>query len=123
MTLRAQLVWGLFAVVWACLIGCAPSGQATESMSSSHDQVNVLFLVADDLNCSLGFLGDTIVQTPHLDALAQKAVVFEQAHCQYPLCGPSRASFMTGMYPSQSGITQNRVILRSVLPDVVTLAQ
>lgn len=123
MTLRAQCVGGLFSAVWACLIGCAPSGQATESMSSSHDQVNVLFLVADDLNCSLGFLGDTIVQTPHLDALAQKAVVFEQAHCQYPLCGPSRASFMTGMHPAQSGITQNRVMLRSVLPDVVTLAQ
>lgn len=122
MTLRAQCVGGLFVAVWACLIGCAPSDQATTSMSSD-DPVNVLFLVADDLNCSLGFLGDTIVQTPHLDALAQKAVVFEQAHCQYPLCGPSRASFMTGMYPAQSGITQNRVMLRSVLPDVVTLAQ
>ena len=59
--------------------------------------MNVLFIVADDLNCALGAYGDTLVQTPNLDRLAEEGAVFTNAHCQYPLCGPSRASFMTGL--------------------------
>ena len=84
---------------------------------------NVLFLVADDLNCMLGCYGDSLASTPYLDALAEQGVRFDQAHCQYPLCGPSRTSFLTGLYPSQSGVRQNRVMLREALPEVVTLPQ
>ena len=87
------------------------------------DGRNVLLIVADDLNCSLGCYGDSSAFTPHIDNLANQGTRFAQAHCQYPLCGPSRTSFLTGLYPSQSGVRQNRVLLRDALPSVVTLPQ
>ena len=86
-------------------------------------QPNVLLIVADDLNCSLGCYEDLSAHTPHLDNLAEEGVRFQQAHCQYPLCGPSRTSFLTGLYPNQSGVRENRVVLRDALPEVVTLPQ
>ncbi len=86
-------------------------------------QPNVLLIVADDLNCSLGCYEDLSAHTPHLDNLAEEGVRFQQAHCQYPLCGPSRTSFLTGLYPGQSGVRENRVVLRDALPEVVTLPQ
>ena len=84
---------------------------------------NVLLIVADDLNCSIGSFGDSSAVTPHLDNLSEQGVRFSEAHCQYPLCGPSRTSFLTGLYPSQSGVRENRILLREALPDVVTLPQ
>jgi arylsulfatase A-like enzyme len=85
--------------------------------------MNVLFIVADDLNCALGAYGDTLVNTPNLDRLAEEGAMFTNAHCQYPLCGPSRASFMTGLYADQTRVRKNNVYLRSAVPDVVTLSQ
>ena len=65
---------------------------------------NVLFIAVDDLNTMLGFMGDSLVHTPNLDRLAAKGTFFSNAHCQSPLCGPSRASIMTGLRPSTTGI-------------------
>ena len=58
---------------------------------------NVLFIIADDLNCDIGAYGNDEVFTPNLDRLAKEGVLFGNAHVQYPLCGPSRASLMTGL--------------------------
>ena len=63
------------------------------------------------------------VKTPNIDRLAASGVLFENAHCQYPWCGPSRASFMTGMYANQTKITRNNMNLRNSIPDVITLGQ
>ena len=61
----------------------------------SNSKLNVLFIIADDLNCALGSYGNEVVKTPNIDQLAENGVLFENAHNQCPLCGPSRASFMT----------------------------
>ena len=90
---------------------------------SISEKPNVLFIVADDLNCDLGPYGNKLVHTPNLDKLAARATVFENAHSQYPHCGPSRASFMTGLYTDQTKMTQNNIFLRNTLPDVITLGQ
>ena len=58
--------------------------------NSSSDKLNVLFIIADDLNCDIGVYGNKDVYTPHIDKLASEGVLFENAHVQYPLCGPSR---------------------------------
>ena len=84
---------------------------------------NVLFLICDDLNCDLGCYGHPQVKSPNIDRLAQRGVRFENTYCQYPLCGPSRASFMTGLYPDQTLIHRNAIYIREHLPNVVTLAQ
>ena len=84
---------------------------------------NVLFLICDDLNCDLGCYGHGMVKSPNIDRLATRGVRFERAYCQYPLCGPSRASFMTGLYPDQTLIRSNSIRIRERLPDVVSFSQ
>ena len=84
---------------------------------------NVLFIICDDLNCDLGCYRHPQVQSPNIDRLAKRGVRFVNAHCQYPLCGPSRASFMAGLYPDQTRIHRNAVYLRRHLPTVQTMSQ
>ncbi len=84
---------------------------------------NVLFIICDDLNCDLGCYGHPLVKSPNIDRLARQGVLFEHAYCQYPLCGPSRASFLTGLYPDQTLIRRNAMYLRTRVPNVLTLPQ
>lgn len=84
---------------------------------------NVLFLICDDLNCDLGCYGHPLVKSPNIDRLAKRGVRFERAYCQYPLCGPSRASFMTGTYPDQTLVQRNAIYIREHIPNVKTLSQ
>ena len=66
---------------------------------------NVLFIAIDDLNDWVGCLeGHPQVKTPNIDALAKRGVLFSNAHCQAPICNPSRVSLLTGVLPSTSGI-------------------
>ena len=66
---------------------------------------NVLFIAVDDLNDWIGVLGGhPQAKTPNMDALASRGVLFSNAHCQAPVCNPSRASMMTSSYPSTTGI-------------------
>lgn len=66
---------------------------------------NVLMIAIDDQNDWLGCMGGhPQVKTPHLDALAARGTLFTNAHCQAPLCNPSRTSLMTGLRPSTTGI-------------------
>ena len=60
---------------------------------------NVLFIAVDDLRPQLGCYGKSFMKTPHIDALAQRGVLFERAYCMVPTCGASRASLMTGLRP------------------------
>jgi arylsulfatase A-like enzyme len=69
------------------------------------ERPNILFLAIDDQNDWIGCLGGhPQVQTPHIDALAARGTLFTNAHCQSPLCNPSRTSLLTGMRPSTTGI-------------------
>ncbi len=69
-----------------------------------HVKPNVLFIAIDDLNDWVGCLkGHPQTKTPNIDKLADQGVLFTNAHCQAPICGPSRASIFTGLYPSTTG--------------------
>ncbi len=85
---------------------------------------NVLFIAIDDLNDWVGHLnGHPQALTPNLDRLAARGTAFTNAHCQAPLCNPSRTSLLTGLRPSATGVyglapgfraapaTRNRVTL------------
>lgn len=84
---------------------------------------NVLFVVVDDLSCVLGCYGHPLGKTPNADALAGRALRFERAYCQYPVCNPSRTSMLTGLRPDSTGILDNAAHLRKKLPSAVTLPQ
>lgn len=69
---------------------------------------NILFITTDHLRYdALGYTGDPLVQTPAIDALAEKSTRFSKCFVQNPVCSPSRASFMTGRYPKNHGVKWN----------------
>lgn len=86
------------------LMSCQQSKEAKEN-SIEIKNPNVLLIAVDDLNDWIGVLGGhPQVKTPNMDRLASRGVLFSNAQCQSPVCNPSRASLMTSLYPSTSGI-------------------
>ncbi|MEP3481789.1 MAG: sulfatase [Fuerstiella sp.] len=75
------------------------------NLLEAADPPNVLLISIDDLNDWVGCLqGHPQAMTPNIDRLAKMGTLFTNAHCQSPVCNPSRASMMTGRYPHTSGI-------------------
>ncbi len=71
------------------------------SCKKEDKKLNVLFIIADDLTATaVSAYGNQVSKTPNIDRLASEGVLFTRAYCQYPVCGPSRASFLSGYYPS-----------------------
>jgi arylsulfatase A-like enzyme len=112
----------------AMLAGLHPIlGHTAEAAQPAHSfRPNVLFIAIDDLNDWVGCLGGhPQARTPNMDRLAAHGTLFSNAHCQSPLCNPSRASLLTGRRPSTTGIYGLAPGIRSVaaLTHCVTLPQ
>jgi arylsulfatase A-like enzyme len=97
---------------------------ATLTSGAAAPRPNVLMIVVDDMNDWIGALGGhPQVQTPHLDRLAERGLLFTNAHVPAPVCNPSRVAVMTGLNPSTTGIYDNSVRWHENLPGVVSLPQ
>ncbi|MEK6235634.1 MAG: sulfatase-like hydrolase/transferase, partial [Planctomycetales bacterium] len=70
------------------------------------DKPNIVFIMADDLGWrDLSCFGSEYFQTPNVDKLAARGMKFTQAYAANPLCSPTRASVLTGLWPARIGIT------------------
>jgi len=99
MKINQLIILVVLTVIFSC------KNERKKDLKVSQSKPNVLFIAVDDLNTWISpidnFLG---VKTPNFDRLAKMGVTFTNAHVQAPLCGPSRASLMTGLRPSTTGI-------------------
>ena len=110
-------------VFLSLLGGISTVACAQDSGSQRPAKPNVLFIISDDLNTALSGFGHPQCKTPNLDRLADRGVCFGNMHCQYPVCGSSRASIMSGLYPYTNRTLANNGTLRGSMPDVVTMPQ
>jgi N-acetylglucosamine-6-sulfatase len=96
---------GLFSVGLTALL--CTSGPHLAAAAAA-ERPNLVFILLDDLRWDdLGCAGHPFVQTPHIDRIAREGVLFRNAFATTPLCSPSRASFLTGLYAHTHGITDN----------------
>ncbi len=85
---------------------------------SDRTRPNVLFIICDQLRADhLGFAGNSVVRTPHIDGIAESGTVFDRAYVNNPVCMPNRSTIMTGRMPSAHGVIFND---RSLDPNVTT---
>jgi arylsulfatase A-like enzyme len=92
-------------------------------VAAQEERKNILFIAIDDLKPVLGSYGSEQMVTPHIDKLAENGVIFTNAHCQQAVCGPSRASLMTGMRPDYTGVWDLRTRMRHVNEDILAMPQ
>jgi len=104
--------------LWLCLLT-----PLCLSLAASESKPNVLFVVCDDLNMHVAPSGYDPIHTPTLAQLASEGMTFHRAFCQYPVCGPSRASFLNGLYPESSGVLNNTADIRDLRPGTVSMPQ
>lgn len=106
----------LLAIVAALVLIGLPTAAAPKP--------NVLFIAIDDLRPELGCYGSPVAITPHMDKLASEGLLFERAYCNFAVCGASRASMLSGLYPlPRKRFTSYKTYLDNDAPGVTTLPQ
>ena len=94
-----------------------------KKITGKKKKKNVLLIVCDDLNTHVTPSGYEHIFTPTMAQFSADAMTFKRAFCQYPVCGPSRASMLHGLYPESTGVLDNRVDIRQTRPGTVSMPQ
>ena len=108
------------------IVGCMANVSVYGATEQKQKKPNILFIAIDDLNDWTDMLeGNAQARTPHMDTLASKGIVFTNAHCAAPCCGPSRSAIMSGIRPSTSGnyINKNSLTHNPILNNAVLLPE
>lgn len=93
------------------------------SVAQQKSKPNILFIAIDDLKPILGCYGNTQIKTPNIDRLARMGTVFMRNYVQQAVCGPTRASLMTGKRPDYTQIWDMKVRMRDINPNILSLPQ
>ena len=92
-------------------------------VAQQKNKPNILFIAIDDLKPILGCYGNTMVKTPNIDRLAKMGTVFMSNYVQQAVCGPTRASLMTGKRPDYTKVWDLKTRMRDINPDILSLPQ
>lgn len=98
------------------------NSKSSISVKDAH-KFNILFIAVDDLKPDLSCYGNTVTKTPSFEMLSKTATTFTSAYCQQAVCGPTRASLLTGLRPDKTQVWDLQTLIRSKNPDIVTLPQ
>ncbi len=117
----------IVVLLWRSPIAVALLSLVAQTALAADDEVrggpmNVLFIVADDLNNHLGCYGYD-VKTPSIDELARRGMRFDRAYCQNPVCNPSRVSLLSGLRPDRTQVYTLLTHTRAHLGDWVMLPE
>ncbi|MEM9932774.1 MAG: sulfatase-like hydrolase/transferase [Bacteroidota bacterium] len=107
--MKKNACWYFLVSLFLCL-GC-------EEESSIESLPNILWITSEDMNAFLGAYGDEYAYTPHLDQLAAEGIKFTHAYATAPVCSPSRACLITGVYATSLGTQHLRSYTR--IPDFI----
>ncbi len=83
-------------------VSCNNTDLKKDIEQKENTKPNVFLIYMDDLRSQLGCHGNKIIKSPNIDQFASTAVLFNEAYCNIPVCGASRASMLTGMYPNKN---------------------
>ena len=100
-------------------IGCQRNHE--KEKAKTEFQLDILWIVADDLGTDLGCYGDSLIYTPNLDQLATEGVKYNHFYTVTAVCSPSRSTMITGMYPTSINCHQHRTRYKNPLPDDIYL--
>lgn len=119
MTLKKNFILTLVtSLIALSLLSCSSLDKDT-----THQPPNVVFIVVDDLRTALGAMGDSKAITPNLDKLAKQGVLFNRAYANIPVCGASRASMMTSVYPHKTRFVDYLANAEREVPQAVTMPE
>tara|TARA_R110002049_G_scaffold18043_2_gene69412 strand:+ start:913 stop:2484 length:1572 start_codon:yes stop_codon:yes gene_type:complete len=113
----------VIALSFALFTCKAQQNKPSEDVSADSNQKNILFIAVDDLKPLLSNYGHQEMITPNFDRLAKMGMTFTNAHVQYAVCGPSRASVMTGTYPDRTKVWDLHTDFRESAPDLISMPE
>lgn len=118
--LKKSLLY-IFVVSILSIVSCKSQNNVTKSQV--NEKSNILFIAVDDLKPLLNAYGNKQMITPNFDKLIQSGVMFENAEVQQAVCGPSRASVMTGVYPDRTHVWDLHTDFRESSPTLISMPE
>ena len=96
----------ILLLLFSSLLGFA--GLSVPSLEAAETRPNIVWIIPDDMSANFSCYGETAIETPHVDALAQRGVKFSNAFVTAPVCSTCRSAFITGMYQTSIGAHHHR---------------
>ena len=111
---------GLAVWLFAGLIGFLPVAGRAQLAGTNPERPNILWITCEDMSPHLPSFGDATIATPSIDRLAKEGIRYTRVYSVSGVCAPSRASIITGMYPTTIGAMHMRTLQRTASLDQIT---